>query len=100
MDAPLRSDPFTEKVREEEQDAVEMKSLGKAERTTHVANAALRKAMKETTTQLVKKRPFLAAFIKPHGSLEENFFRLMDLIHLIAKVQGKDQKSQAKTEKQ
>lgn len=101
MDAPQRSvNPFIGKpVREEEKDAVEMKSHP-AERVTHVANPALRKAMEETTQEIAKKKPVLASFIKPHESLEENFFRLMDTIHFLAQLEDKDQAPQGATEQE
>lgn len=101
MEAPFRSEqnPFIGKpVREEEKDAVEMQSHP-AERVTHVANLSLREAMKKTMQQLAKKKPLLA-LMKPHKGLEENFFRLMDTIHLLAKIDGKDRPDQGITEKE
>lgn len=78
--------PFFEKVHEEEKEAVEMKSRP-ADRVSHVADPALRKAMEKTLKELSEQRPeFLATLIKPYESLEENFFRLMDIIHQMAKV--------------
>lgn len=95
MDAPIRSNKPVERVPLQQ----EVKSHGQAERVGHVANPALRKAMAETTLALAKK-PLLASFVKPQASLEENFFRLMDAVHVMARVIKVDKSPQGSDQEQ
>lgn len=98
MEAPF-TNPFGNKPVKGEQAGEELKSYPE-ERIQHVADPALQKMMTQTIEQLAGKKPFLAKFVTHSHALEDNFFRLMDTVHFLAKVAEKDKEAQGDTEQE